>query len=107
MKLSNMNDEVQTAARAALDPVLKNAIILAVIGAAIGLGQALTDRTGPVTVKYALGRALTSSGMAVCAAGAVAWIPEMPFWAQMGLGAMLASLGTSGVTALLQRFITK
>lgn len=79
---------------------------LAGIGAAIGLGQLLVAGD-PITWRLALGRAICSAGLATGGAAALIWIPTMPMPAVLGLGAALASLGTSGLERLLQKYIPK
>jgi hypothetical protein len=75
-------------------------------GAAIGLAQLLiTDE--PLTLRRAAGRAMVTAGLSVGAAAAVAWLPNIPFYAVVGLGAAMASLGTTGLEKLLQRFFRK
>lgn len=87
-------------------PIFKHLGLLAVIGAVVGLGQVLAEQ-GKVTPKAALGRCLSSGAMGVCAGAALTWFPDLPLAAECGLAAIMASLGTSGLTALFQKFLTK
>lgn len=85
---------------------LKHLAVFAVVGAAVGVGQMLLEDQKP-TKRGIIGRALTSAGLGMCAAGVLAWIPDLPFVAQCGLAALLASLGTSGLTVMFQKFINR
>jgi len=73
------------------------------MGALIGLGQ-LLNSTEPLTWRAAFGRALCSAGIAASAPIALLWFPAMPTIAQFALAALVASLGTSGIALLVQRF---
>ncbi len=79
---------------------------LAGIGAAIGLGQLLLSDE-PITWRRVVGRALVTGGLALGAAAALVWIPGLPFPALAGIAAATASLGTSGLERLFQKFINR
>lgn len=96
--------EAQSAADA-LGPA-KHLGTLAVIGAVVGLGTYLTEGNKP-TARQVIGRCITSGALGASAASVLAWLPELPFVAQCGIAAALASLGTSGLTLLFQRFLQK
>jgi hypothetical protein len=76
--------------------------VLAVMGALIGLGQ-LLNSTEPLTWRYVFGRAICSAGLAASAPVALLWLPAMPPIAEFALAALIASLGTSGLMALIRR----
>lgn len=78
--------------------------ILAVVGALVGLGQMLAEQQA-LTPRSVIGRCLTSGGLGASAAAVLTWLPELPFFAQLGIAAMFASLGTSGLTLLAQRIL--
>lgn len=86
--------------------LLKHLGLLALIGLIVGLGQMLAEQ-GKITRRAALGRCMTSAGMGVCAGAALSWVPHLSLVAQCGLAAAIASLGTSGITALFQRLLNK
>lgn len=75
-----------------------------VMAAAIGVGQLLSSKE-PITMRLVTGRAICSGGIGAVSALALLAFPDMSFAAQMGLAAALASLGTSAVEKLLQRFL--
>ena len=79
---------------------------LAVVGAVIGLGQ-LLQSNDPITPRVVLGRALVSGGLGASAASITIWFPDLPVVAVCGLAAAIASLGTSGLERMLQRFLGK
>lgn len=74
------------------------------IGTVAGLGQLLAGKDEP-TLGQAVGRAVTSGILATSAGLALAWMPALDPTAILGLGAALASLGTSGIEKLLARFV--
>lgn len=76
------------------------------IGVLIALGQ-IMQSSEPITLKIALGRCITTGGIALAAGAAMAFLPDLPFLAQVGIAATLASLGNSGLEALLQRIFSK
>ena len=76
---------------------------LVLIGAAIGVGQLLASKE-TMTTRLVAGRALVSGGLGLAAAAILAWMPDLGFYAQMGIGAALASVGTSGVERMVNRF---
>lgn len=88
---------------ASTDNTIYTAVGLACVGAAIGLGQLLSSKT-PITLRLAVGRAIVSGGLGLAAAGALAFFPDMSAYAQIGVGAALASIGTSGLERLLKKF---
>ena len=76
------------------------------IGVAIALGQILQTKE-PVTMKEALGRCITTGGLALVAGVAVQLFPGIPFIAQIALASMLASLGNSGLEMLIHRLLNR
>lgn len=83
---------------------LAQAALFAAVGVAIGLGQLLASRE-VLTVRIIIGRALSTGGLAMAAGIALVWLPDLPLVAQIGVAAALASLGTSGLERLFQRWI--
>jgi hypothetical protein len=85
---------------------IANALLFALIGISIGLGQLLTS--GEVlTWRIIIGRALSTGGIAMAAGTALVWVPDLPLLGQMGIAAALASLGTSGLERLFQQIIQR
>lgn len=76
------------------------------VGVLIALGQILQTQD-PITLRVALGRCITTGGIALVAGSALALFPELPFIAQVGIAAMLASLGNSGLEVMIQRILNK
>jgi len=82
---------------------LQTAAIFSLIGISIGLGQLLASKE-KLTWQIIVGRSLSTGGLAMAAGVVFVWIPDIPKVAQLGTAAALASLGTSGIERLLQRF---
>ena len=79
---------------------------IASLGALVGLGQLLMS-DDKLTFRLVIGRALTSAGIAASAASILVWLPNVPLVALCGLAALMASLGTSGLERLLQKYMGK
>lgn len=92
-------DELMTWAGA----LLKGAV-LSGVGALIAVGQILSSRE-PITWRIALGRCLTSSGIALAAGAVLTWANVSDPLALVGVAAALSSLGTSGLERVVQRAI--
>lgn len=82
------------------------ALAFSVIGMLIAIGQMLQAKE-PITLKIALGRCITTGGLALVAGSVLALFPGLPFIAQLGIAAMLASLGNSGLELLIQRLFNR
>ena len=93
-----MNGEIMN-----IDKEVHSAVGLVLIGAAIGIGQLLASNE-PMSTRLVVGRALVSGGLGLAAAAILTFLPDLGFYAQMGVGAALASIGTSGVERLVKRF---
>lgn len=79
-------------------------VLIAVAGLVAGLGQLLASAE-KLTVRIVIGRAMSSAALGVTSGMALAWIPDLPLTAMMGLSCTIASLGTSGLERLLQKFL--
>lgn len=88
------------------DEATKGVLWLTLIGAGIGLGQLLASQE-PITKRLVIGRAISSGALGMAAAAVLSFMPELPFAAQMGLAATIASLGTSALERVFQRVIGK
>jgi hypothetical protein len=82
----------------------KGALWLLFLGAGIGLGQLLVSKE-TLTLRLVLGRAIVSGGIGLAAAAVLSVMPALPFAAQLGIAALLASLGTSALEKLLNRVL--
>jgi len=87
------------------DPI-HHVALLSVIGALVGLGQILSDGVR-LTPRSIVGRCIMSAGLGASASIALSWLPELPLAAQYGLAAGMASLGTSGLTLIFQKYVSK
>lgn len=90
-----MSTEVET---------LKAVSILGGAGLLAGLGTLLASEE-KLTARIIIGRALSSATLGAASASALAWIPDLPFIAQIGIACAVASLGTSGLERLYQRLL--
>ena len=79
-------------------------VLLAGAGLVAGLGQLLAS-TETLTTRIVVGRALSSAALGVAAGMALSWAPDLPIEALMGISCTVASLGTSGLERLLQKFL--
>ncbi len=70
--------------------------LIGVMGAVIGLGKLLQSGE-KITVRLALGRAIGTSALGMSAFAFLAWIPDVPNIALVGIAALLASMGESAV----------
>jgi len=73
------------------------------VGIVTGIGQLFLSED-KLSWRLVIGRAATSGALGLSAGIALAWMPAIPFEALVGLSAAVASLGTSGLERLLQRF---
>lgn len=76
------------------------------VGILIALGQILQTKEN-ITLKVAIGRCITTGGIALVAGAVLTLFPDLPFIAQIGIAAMLASLGNSGLEILIQRLFNR
>lgn len=75
---------------------------VAALGAGLGIGQVLASGN-PVTWKLVVGRAIVTSGLAVGGLSVLVLIPALGTVGQIGVAMAVASIGTSGLEALLKR----
>jgi len=76
---------------------------LGAVGGLVGFGQLLASKE-ELTPRIVIGRFLSSCGLGASAAAVVILIPEIPLVAQLGLAAGLASLGTSALEIIFQKY---
>ena len=89
---------------AAFGDELHMAFLFAAVGILIGIGHLLASKE-VLTPRIIVGRAISTGGLALGAGAALAWMPELPVVAQVGIAAALASLGTSGLERMFQRML--
>lgn len=83
---------------------LGSAILFALVGITIGIGQLLASAE-VLTVRIVCGRAISTGGIAMAAGAVLVWVPDLPLLGQVGVAAVLASLGTSGLERMFQRML--
>jgi len=88
------------------DKETQGVMSLIAVGAMVGLGHLLASKE-VLKTRIIIGRMLSSAGLGAAAAFILAFVPDLPLSAQFGLAAALASLGTSGLERLFQRWIDK
>jgi hypothetical protein len=98
--------EKHVAALAEWWQTIMQALAFAGIGVLIALGQILQTKD-PITWKAAIGRCITTGGIALVAGATLTLFPGLPFIAQIGIAAMLASLGNSGLEMLIHRMFNR
>lgn len=76
---------------------------IALAGLLTGLGNLLAS-VEKLTWRIVVGRAISSAALGASAGFGLQFAPEMPFPALVGLSCILASLGTSGLERLLQKW---
>lgn len=79
-----------------------NALMFAIVGIAIGVGQLLASAE-VLKWRIIIGRSLSTAGIAMAAGAVLVWVPDLPLLGQLGVAAGLASLGTSGLERMFQR----
>lgn len=85
---------------------LPQAAAFVITGVMIAIGQMMQSKD-PITWRIATGRCITTGGIAVVAGSALALFPGLPFVAQIGIAAALASLGNSGLELMVQRLFNR
>lgn len=83
---------------------LLHASTLAFVGLVVGIGQLLQSRER-LQARVVIGRALTAGALGMAAGAVLAWLPDLPWVAQAGMAAALASLGTSGLERVFSRVV--
>jgi hypothetical protein len=77
--------------------------LLAGVGAFIGIGQLLASQD-PITIRVALGRAIISGGLGLCAGTALVVFKDLPLPALVGIAATFTSLGTSAIERVFKHY---
>lgn len=81
-------------------------IIVAAGSAVIGIGKLLQSGEA-VTLKLVIGRATVTSALGVGAFALLAWLPDVPDLALVGIAALLASLGESALEGLINAYFKR
>lgn len=79
---------------------------LGFVGLIVGIGQLLAS-TEKLTLRIVVGRALSSAGLGASSAAMLVWFPGLPPAAQFGVAALFASLGTSGLERIVQKWLNR
>ena len=85
---------------------MPQALAFVAVGVLTAIGQMLQSKE-PITWQIAIGRCITTGGIAVVAGAALTLFPDLPFIAQIGIAAMLASLGNSGLEVVIQKLFNR
>jgi hypothetical protein len=85
---------------------VKGVVSMLTVGGLVGLGQLLASKE-VLTPRIIIGRVLSSAGLGATASIIVVFIPDVPIYAQFGLAAAMASLGTSALEKLLKKYLDK
>ena len=83
-----------------------NVLWLLLAGTLAGVGQLLASKE-VLTVRIVTGRALSSGMLGLSAGSVLTFVPGLPIEALIGLSCVSASLGTSGMERVVQKFISK
>lgn len=77
---------------------------LGLLGLIVGLGQLLAsdEKLNP---RIIIGRALSSAGLGASSASALAFLPDLSLPALCGIACAIASLGTSFLERIVQKFL--
>lgn len=89
-----------------MSPENKLALLLASIGAAVGIGKLLAS-TEKITARIVVARAIISGALGLCAAAATLMFPTISTNATIGVACVLSSLGSSAVESAFQKWLAK
>lgn len=89
-----------------MSPENKLALLLASIGAAVGIGKLLAS-TEKITARIVVARAIVSGALGLCAAAATLMFPNISTNATIGVACVLSSLGSSAVESAFQKWLAK
>lgn len=79
---------------------------LGAVGLIIGIGQLLASQER-LTTRIIVGRALSSAGLGASSTAMLVAFPDLPLAAQFGCAALFASLGTSFLERMFQKWLGK
>ena len=81
-------------------------VIVAAGSAIIGVGK-LLQSGGKLTWKLVAGRAIVTSALGIGAFSVLAWLPDIPDLALVGIAALLASLGESLLETAINAYFNR
>ena len=87
-----------------MNPDTKLLASLGLAGALIGLGQLLASGD-KITLRVVLARSILSGALGLSVAAASLLFPTLGYATSVGLACVIASLGTSALERLFQRFL--
>ena len=79
---------------------------VAAVGGIIGIGKLLHSGER-LTFRLALGRAITTAGLAVAAFAVLGWFPDLSDEALVGVSVLMASVGEQGLEKLVNSYTQK
>jgi hypothetical protein len=79
---------------------------LGLVGVFVGIGKLLVSEA-PLTARQVVGRAITHGALGLCAGAAVVFVPGISVVAQVAIACVLASLGTSALEAVFNKWVKK
>lgn len=80
--------------------------VLGTAGLVAGLGTLLASKE-KLTARIVVGRAISSFALGVTASIGLLWFPGMAYETKVGISCLIASLGTSGLERLFQKYWMK
>ena len=83
--------------------VTKTVAVLGLAGFIAGLGTLLASKE-QLTVRIVIGRAVTSIALGVTSSLSILWYPDITLETKIAIACGIASLGTSGLERLYQKF---
>ena len=83
--------------------VTKTVAVLGLAGFIAGLGTLLASKD-QLTVRIVIGRAVTSIALGVTSSLSILWYPDITLETKIAIACGIASLGTSGLERLYQKF---
>jgi len=83
--------------------VTKTVAVLGLAGFIAGLGTLLASKEH-LTVRIVIGRAISSIVLGVTASLSILWYPDITLETKIAIACGIASLGTSGLERLYQKF---
>lgn len=83
--------------------VTKTIAVLGLAGFVAGLGTLLASNE-KLTMRIVIGRAISSVALGVTASLSVLWYPDITLETKVAIACGVASLGTSGLERLYQKF---
>jgi hypothetical protein len=83
--------------------VTKTVAVLGLAGFIAGLGTLLASNE-KLTIRIVLGRAISSVALGVTSSITLLWYPDITIETKIAIACLIASLGTSGLERLYQKF---